>query len=87
MLWYLHLSAVNGIRVVAYEDNAGGVMRENPDGSGKFVKVDLKPRVTIAAGGDLEKAVELHEEAHRLCFIASSVNFPVHASPQTDIEK
>ena len=86
MLWYLHLCAVNGICVRSYEDVAAGVMRENPDGSGEFVKVELKPRVTINAGGNLQEAVALHEEAHHMCFIARSVNFPVHASPTVEAE-
>jgi organic hydroperoxide reductase OsmC/OhrA len=76
MLWYLHLCAVNGVNTVGYHDTASGVMRENADGSGEFVSVTLKPRVTIAAG-NREKALELFHKAHELCFIARSVNFPV----------
>ncbi|HEX4014926.1 MAG TPA: OsmC family protein [Candidatus Cybelea sp.] len=77
MLWYLHLCSINGIAVLAYRDEAGGTMRENPDGSGEFERVELRPAVTIAPGGDGARALALHEEAHRLCFIARSVNFPV----------
>jgi len=32
-------------------------------------------------GCDLEKARALHAEAHHLCFIARSVNFPVETNP------
>ncbi len=76
MLWYLHLCAVNKITVMDYRDAASGVMRENDDGSGEFVRVVLKPEIKIASG-DQARAQELHHEAHRLCFIARSVNFPV----------
>jgi organic hydroperoxide reductase OsmC/OhrA len=31
----------------------------------------------VAAGSDLQKAHDLHEKAHEMCFIARSVNFPV----------
>ncbi len=82
MLWYLHLCAVNHVIVVDYQDQASGVMRENEDGSGSFVQVVLRPIVTIAAG-DTARASELHEEAHHLCFIARSVNFPVEILPST----
>ena len=52
-------------------------MTEEPDGSGRFTSVVLHPVVTVAAGSDVERARALHEEAHRLCYIARSVNFPV----------
>lgn len=81
MLSYLHLCAVSGIRVTEYEDEAVGEMRETDDGGGRFVSVVLRPRVTIAAG-DPERSKTLHEKAHHLCFIASSVNFPVTCEPR-----
>ena len=82
MLWYLHLCSVNGVVILDYEDVASGVMEESNDGSGRFVRVELNPAVTIASGGDLMKALALHEEAHRNCFIAKSVNFPVNIIPR-----
>ena len=77
MLWYLHLCSTKGIVVLAYRDNAIGTMRESADGSGEFQRVELHPVVTIAPGGDRRRALALHGEAHRLCFVARSVNFPV----------
>ena len=81
MLWYLHLCAVNHIVVVEYQDAASGVMEESADGSGKFVRVVLKPVVKVS-GGDRTRATDLHHEAHRMCFIANSVNFPVDCEPE-----
>jgi organic hydroperoxide reductase OsmC/OhrA len=80
MLWYLHLCALNQITVVDYGDSASGVMRENADGSGEFLRVLLKPAVKISSG-DKAKALDLHHQAHHLCFIARSVNFPVEVEP------
>ncbi|MGH9606079.1 MAG: OsmC family protein [Terracidiphilus sp.] len=82
MLSYLHLCAVNGICVLEYRDPASGTMRENEDGSGEFVRVVLRPAVKIAAGGNGEKARNLHGEAHHLCFIARSVNFTVEVAAE-----
>jgi organic hydroperoxide reductase OsmC/OhrA len=82
MLWYLHLCAVNHIAVLEYRDEALGEMEERPDGSGAFVRVDLRPRIKIACGNDPDRAVTLHEDAHRFCFIANSVNFPVNFIPE-----
>ncbi len=80
-LWYLHLCAEAGVVVVAYVDEAEGVMEEMADGGGQFVRVMLRPRVRVADGSDKEKARALHEAAHEKCFIARSVNFPVHCEP------
>ena len=81
MLWYLHLCSVNEVTVLDYQDAASGVMRENADGSGEFVRVLLRPAVRISAGSDRTKALALHGEAHSLCFLARSVNFPVEIDP------
>jgi organic hydroperoxide reductase OsmC/OhrA len=81
MLWYLGLCARAGISVVHYVDEAEGTMIEDAASGGRFERVTLRPRVTIAGDGDVAKARELHHEAHRLCFIANSVNFPVDCEP------
>jgi len=81
MLSYLHLCAVNNVVVMAYHDDATGTMAENPDGSDQFTEVTLHPRVTITRESDAAKALHLHEDAGKLCFIARSVNFPVHHQP------
>jgi organic hydroperoxide reductase OsmC/OhrA len=84
-LWYLHLCAEAGIVVRAYRDEAEGVMAESADGSGQFMRVTLRPRVTVAAGSDMTKARELHEAAHGKCFIARSVNFPVEVAAEISV--
>jgi len=76
MLWYLHLCADAGIVVTGYEDSASGTMVQK-GGEAQFSSVRLKPKVTIKAGGDRDKAEQLHQRANALCFIARSVNFPV----------
>jgi organic hydroperoxide reductase OsmC/OhrA len=81
MLWVLHLCAQAGIVVTDYRDDAAGEMRERPDGSGEFVRVTLRPRVTITDASRLDEAGAVHTRAHELCFIARSVNFPVEHEP------
>jgi organic hydroperoxide reductase OsmC/OhrA len=81
MLWYLHLCSTAGIVVTAYLDRAEGTMQEDPDGSGRFTAVLLKPDVTVKRGADLAKARDLHHAAHEMCFIANSMNFPVSHEP------
>ncbi len=77
MLWYLHLCAVAGVVVVAYEDEAEGVMQETSHG-GHFTQVTLHPKVTITNDSPSDIAHKLHEDAHEMCFIANSVNFEIH---------
>lgn len=86
MLWYLHLCSQNDIIVMDYKDNAVGIMIEEPDGSGRFTEVTLNPIVTITNKADIEKANSLHEQAHKMCFIANSCNFPVKHQPQCVVE-
>ena len=81
MLWYLHLCSVNKINVTAYNDDAKGMMEMNKDGSGQFSSVVLHPHVTIGPDGNTELAISLHKEAHKMCFIARSLNFPVLHEP------
>lgn len=81
MLSYFHVAVNHGIVVTAYDDAAEGTMRLNRDGSGEFTSVTLHPKVTIADPAQAELAHKLHEEAHRVCFIARSVNFPVLHEP------
>lgn len=81
-LWYLHLCAEAGIVVTAYVDEAEGAMREDASG-GRFERIVLRPRVTIAAG-DRELALQLHHQAHDKCYIANSVNFPVLCEPSIE---
>jgi organic hydroperoxide reductase OsmC/OhrA len=81
MLWYLHLCSEAAVVVVAYADEATGVMEETPDGGGHFASVTLNPSVILSAKSMIEKATELHQKANQMCFIANSVNFPVHHQP------
>ena len=56
-------------------------MIEDAAGGGRFARVELRPRVTLAAGADGERALALHEVAHSRCFIANSVSCEVAVLP------
>lgn len=81
MLFYLSLCARDGVRVLAYEDDARGTLRMDAGGGGRFEQVTLRPAVTIHPASDAELALRLHERAHALCFIARSCGFPIHHEP------
>jgi organic hydroperoxide reductase OsmC/OhrA len=81
LLWYLHLCSDAGVIVIDYVDRATGIMLETSDGGGRFMEVTLHPIVTVTESAMIEKANALHTKANELCFIANSVNFPVHHQP------
>jgi organic hydroperoxide reductase OsmC/OhrA len=81
LMSYLHVCTTAGVVVTAYEDGPYGLMAETDDDGGHFTEVVLRPRVTVAAADMTEAALKLHDDAHRKCFIASSVNFPVRHEP------
>lgn len=84
MLWYLHLCAESGVVVQQYVDSPVGKMIETEVGGGRFREVSLYPMVKLNPGADRELATTLHENAHHLCFIANSVNFPVLCQPSIE---
>jgi organic hydroperoxide reductase OsmC/OhrA len=86
MLWVLHLCADAGITITAYFDEPFGLMTENPDGSGHFTEVTLRPSMKITESSKIEDAKALHHRAHALCAIAHSVNFPVLCTPSVVTE-
>lgn len=81
LLSFLHVAVTHGVRVTAYTDTPVGWMEQEGIG-GRFTRVLLRPRVTVSDPAHLELLEQLHEEAGRACFIASSMNFPVDHDPQ-----
>lgn len=81
MLSYLHVAVLHGVVVIKYEDTATGMLVLNADGSGQFESATLHPKIFVADPEMAELALTLHAEASTKCFIARSVNFPVHHEP------
>ncbi|MCB0712085.1 MAG: OsmC family protein [Ignavibacteriae bacterium] len=77
MLWYLHLCADAGVIVTSYSDEAVGVLSLRDNEPSSFSEVLLRPNVTVKEPEMIDRAMELHAEAHAKCFIANSCNFPV----------
>lgn len=85
MLWYLHLCAVNDVILTYYKDEATGILEETEDGAGRFVEVNLHPKIRISNRNMLEKAMQLHTEANKKCFIANSCNFKIGHKPEIKV--
>lgn len=77
MLWFLDLARRKGFEVASYEDDAEGLLEGK-----SFKSVTLRPRVRWAEEAPEPEQVEaLHEGAHRRCYVANSVDFPVTVAP------
>jgi organic hydroperoxide reductase OsmC/OhrA len=80
---FLHVCVQAGVVVNGYADAPIGQLTQTRRGGGRFTEVVLRPRVRVASKEQIEPATALHVQANELCFIASSVNFPVRHEPVT----
>ena len=85
MLEFLARAARAGVVVTRYVDEPSGIMLESGNG-GSFVEVVLRPRVTVARSDLVAACAGLHEEAHRTCYLASSVAFPVRHEAVAEVD-
>ena len=83
MLWFLSVAAKRGFVVDSYRDAAVGVMEKNESGMLAMTRVTLRPETAFAGPNRPSADVlrEMHEEAHRQCFIANSVKTQVGCEP------
>lgn len=86
MLSYLYVCSLEEIVITSYIDNATGVMIEKASGGGSFKQINLNPIFYVADESMVEKAIELHQKAHEICYIANSVNFEVTCNPTCKVE-
>ncbi len=75
MLTFLAIASKKRFVVTSYIDNAVGVLGKNEGGKIAITQIDLKPVVTFASGKAPEEEAfkQLHDRAHKGCFIANSV--------------
>jgi organic hydroperoxide reductase OsmC/OhrA len=83
MMSFLHLAAKARIDVVAYSDEATGVMPED-DEPLRITEITLRPRITVAGDASEERVRKLVHTAHGHCFIANSLRSAM--SIETTIE-
>ena len=82
MLTFLSLAARDGFVVDDYEDEAVGLMERNAEKRIAITRVVLRPRIIWGGESpDPEKLDELHENAHKHCFIANSVTTEISIEP------
>lgn len=83
MLTFLALAARSRLPVRAYTDHAVGTLAQDEEGLMAMTKVVLRPDVEFDDEVPAERVMQLHEKAHKHCFIARSVKCPVTIEPST----
>ena len=83
MLSFLHLAAKARIDVVAYEDEATGVMPLG-DEPLRITEITLRPRITVASDASEERVRKLVHTAHEHCFIANSLKSAISIEPTVE---
>ena len=75
MLTFLFLCARRHFTVDSYTDSAVGHLEKNSEGNMAVTRVELRPKVQFSgeARPSSEELSQLHERAHKDCFIANSV--------------
>jgi peroxiredoxin-like protein len=61
---------------------AGEGTVDRKDGSLRFTEIVLRPRVTVAAGADRERAIKILEKAERSCLVSASLATPIRLEPE-----
>jgi organic hydroperoxide reductase OsmC/OhrA len=80
LLSFLAVAARSEVDVLAYEDEAVGVMP--PDVTPmRITAIMLSPRIVVAAGTDARRVEQMVHEAHEQCFIANSLTTEVTVVP------
>lgn len=73
MLVFLAMAAQKGLTVNGYTDEAVGELGKNDEGRQAITRVTLRPEIEFEDDPDRDTLEELHEKAHKDCFIANSV--------------
>jgi organic hydroperoxide reductase OsmC/OhrA len=82
MMSFLAVAARMRIVVDAYADAPLAIVDKGEDGRLAVTRVVLKPQVTFAGEVSPEKLAQLHDLAHRNCFVANAVKAAVVVEPQ-----
>ncbi len=61
---------------------AGEGTVDRKDGAARFTEIVLRPRLTIRAGADREKAIRVLEKAEKACLVSASLSTPIRLEPE-----
>ncbi len=80
MLAFLAIAARSRVDVLSYEDQAEAVMPEDAEPM-RITRIELRPRIVVAEGADIERVRRIADKAHDQCYIANTLNAEVAVEP------
>jgi organic hydroperoxide reductase OsmC/OhrA len=82
MLFFLALAGKAGFVIDRYRDAATGTLSRDDRSRMSMTEIVLRPAVTWSgAEPGAAKLADLHDQAHRLCYIANSIRGEVRVEP------
>ena len=86
MTTFLSLAARRELPLSAYECEASGTL-ERVEGTFRFSRILLRPRIGVSRPEDRERALALFHEAESSCLIANSLLSRVESEPEIELRK
>ncbi len=80
LLSFLAIAARSRVEVLAYDDDADAVMPEEEKPM-RITRITLRPRISVAAGSDLDRVRRMVESAHESCYIANTLTAEILIEP------
>ena len=69
------------VEFTALELTAEGVV-DRQDGAVRFTEIVLRPRLTLAPGGDANRARRVLEKSEKACLVSASLSTPIRLEPE-----
>jgi peroxiredoxin-like protein len=82
MLTLLAIAENSKVPLVSFASSAKGTLEKVAGAGYQVTKIVLKPRVVVAASGDLSRMGRLLEKAKQNCFISNSIKSIVELEPE-----
>ncbi len=78
MMTFLAICAKTKLKVISYEDDAIAILDKNSEGKMAVTQIILHPKTVFEGEAPIEdKLKDLHQKAHKNCFIAQSIKCTV----------
>jgi peroxiredoxin-like protein len=77
------LARLSRIEFVTLDLGATGTV-DRKDGVTRFAEIVLRPKVTVAAGTDHERVLQVLEKSEKNCLVSASLSTPIRLEPEVN---